>query len=76
MMEHAGYLNGLVARDLVVLFGPVADSAGLWGCAIVEAGDEGEVQTLLAEDPVIRAGAGFRYDVFPMPSVTLRRSGA
>lgn len=51
----------------VVAFGVVADPAGAFGIAIIEVADEDEARRLTANDPTIRSGRGFSYEMLPMP---------
>jgi hypothetical protein len=51
----------------IAVFGPVADPEGGYGIAIAGADGETEVGELIAGNPVITDGTGFRYDVYPMP---------
>lgn len=71
MQEHVAYWTRLADRGVALVFGPVADPAGVWGVAILAVADEAELARLRAEDPAIRAGAGFRYESFPMPQIVL-----
>lgn len=68
MGEHAGHWGALLDQGRAVVFGVVGDPAGPWGVGIAELDDEAAVQDFTAGDPVIRSGAGFSYDVFPMPN--------
>lgn len=72
MQEHVAYWRGLMAQDRVIAFGPVADPKGPHGIAIVGADSAAEAERLASDDPVIRANAGFRFEVHPMPSVVHR----
>ena len=74
MREHAAYWRGLAERGVAVVFGPVFDPAGVWGLAIVESAHETTAATLTSDDPVIRSGAGFRYEIHPMPQAVVRAS--
>lgn len=67
MQEHAVYGRDWMAKGRVVTFGLVADPAGAYGIAVVEVDDDAEVHGLTANDPTIRSGRGFRFDVYPMP---------
>ena len=67
MQQHAVYWREWMARGRVITFGVVADPAGVFGVGIVEVEDESEVRDLTDNDPTIRAGQGFRFDVHPMP---------
>jgi len=68
MGEHAAYCRSLLASGRAVVFGPVADPAGVWGLGVVRGTDEAAVWALADADPVIRAGLGLRYEVVPMIS--------
>src|SRR3712207_2789806 len=74
MGEHAAYWGGLTERGIAVVFGPVFDPNGVWGLAIVDVADEATASALTNDDPVIRAGNGFRYEIYPMPQAVLRAS--
>ena len=76
MQTHAGYWRTLLDRGTALLFGPVADPAGGWGLAVIEVANQDEAAALTARDPVIEAGAGFRYEILPMPTVVLGRASA
>lgn len=72
MKEHAAYWAGLLARDVAVLFGPVADPKGGWGVGIVRVAGEAELAALRDGDPAIRSGRGFQYEILPMLRATVR----
>ena len=74
MGEHAAYWSGLTERGVAVVFGPVFDPAGVWGLAVVGLPDGTAPATLTDDDPVIRAGRGFRYETYPMPQAVVRAS--
>ncbi len=76
MHTHAAWWSDLTARGVAVVFGPVLDPKGPWGLGIIEAEDEGRARALTAEDPVIKAAAGFSYDVLPMQIGSFRRAKA
>jgi uncharacterized protein YciI len=76
MRQHVGYWSQLAANGAAVAFGPVADPAGGYGVAIVEAGDEAAVRQLTAYDPLSKANAGFTYAVHAMPQLILRPSSS
>ena len=69
MMAHVGYWTGKLAEGKVIAFGPVADPAGGWGMGLMRVADAFEADGLTSNDPVMLAGKGFRYEVFPMPRV-------
>ena len=72
MREHVAYWTDLAARKVAVVFGPVSDPHGAWGLAVVQAAGEAEARALGTNDPTIKAGAGFQFEVYPMPQVILR----
>ena len=67
----AGTLGDIVAQDGTTV-GPVFDPASAWGMAVVDVADAGAASALTAEDPIVRAGAGFRYEIYPVPQAILR----
>jgi hypothetical protein len=67
MEKHAAYWHGLMSRGRVVAFGLVADPAAAFGVGIVEVETGDEVRALTANDPTIRSGRGFHFEVHPMP---------
>lgn len=69
MQEHAVYWRGLMQKGWVIAFGPVADPKGAYGIAILRLEDGSNANPLCANDPVIRADAGFSFELHPMPSV-------
>lgn len=73
MQEHVAYWKGLMGRGLVVVFGPVADPNGTYGVAILEVGEEVDVNALGANDPTIKANVGFRFELYPMVRPVLRK---
>ena len=72
LAQHGAYLRGFAEKRWAVAFGPVADPAGAFGVGLWEVPDEVDVAGLLATDPVIKAGQGFRYELPPMPSLVTR----
>ena len=71
MAQHVEYWGGLTDRGTAVAFGPVADPAGAWGLAIVEAVSEEAVRTLGLEDPAVTSGMS-TFEVYPMPDALVR----
>jgi uncharacterized protein len=67
MQQHAVYWKGLMAQGHVVTFGVVGDPKGVFGIAVVSFGSEAEVRAATDADPVIQAGAGFSFEIYPMP---------
>jgi len=66
MGRHAAYWGELLAQGTAIVFGPVADPKGGWGVCIVRVADEAAVHALRDEDPVIKSGRGFSYEILPM----------
>ncbi|MES2752066.1 MAG: YciI family protein [Pseudomonadota bacterium] len=76
MKAHGDYLQALLVKGIVLSHGPVADPAGGWGMSLFEMGDDksaDDVRALTAEDPMIKANIGARYEVLPM--LQLRKRG-
>ena len=71
MGEHAGYWQKLLERGTAVVFGPVADPAGTWGLAVVEAESEDAVRALAEGDPAVRSGVA-TFEVHAMPGARAR----
>ncbi len=69
MAEHAAYWRRKLAEGVVVAFGPVLDPAGPWGLGVIRAPDEAAVHAFEAEDPAMRSGRGFRYEILPMAAL-------
>ncbi|GJE52852.1 hypothetical protein GOFOIKOB_5927 [Methylobacterium tardum] len=70
---HSGYWMEQADAGAAIAVGPVFESGGTWGLALVEAADAAQAQALGEADPVLMAQAGFRYTVSPVPSLILRR---
>jgi uncharacterized protein YciI len=66
MQRHSAYWRQLMAKGLVVVFGPVMDTAGAYGLGIVRVADAAQVQEIIAGDP---ANGLNRYDFHPMLAV-------
>jgi uncharacterized protein len=69
MQEHGKYWRGLMDKGMVVAFGPVADPKGVFGIAVVRIEDGADVHQLTDNDPVIKADAGFSFEISSMPQV-------
>jgi len=76
MQEHGRYWVDLVGKGIVVVFGPVADPAGTWGLAVIETDAEGRARAYGANDPAVKAGVGFAFELHPMPQVTVRKAAS
>lgn len=69
MQAHAAYWREHMGEGRVVVFGPVSDPSGPWGLLVLQLTDDMEPAVLTGDDPVIRAGIGFRFEVHPMQAV-------
>jgi uncharacterized protein YciI len=57
--QHVGYWQDLTEAGIAIVFGPVADPAGVWGLAVVEAEAEDDVRALgVEEDPAVKVRDG------------------
>jgi uncharacterized protein YciI len=65
MAAHSAHWRGLMDEGRVVVFGPVADPAGVWGMAVVEGADAGEVDAMGRADPAVASGV-MTFDVLPV----------
>lgn len=74
MRRHREYWTPRVEIGVVIAMGPVADPAGAYGVAIIEAPSRAALDAMLASDPAVLARRGFSYDVFPMPAIAVRPS--
>ncbi|HVS51396.1 MAG TPA: YciI family protein [Opitutaceae bacterium] len=72
MQRHGAYWRELMQRGFVAAFGPVADPAGGYGIGVLELPDDLDPWSLVREDPVAKAGAGFRFEILPMPRAIVR----
>jgi hypothetical protein len=67
MQEHFAYWRGLVADSKAVVYGPVMDPSGTYGIAVLEVESEHSAREIGNNDPAVRAGAGFSFQVYSMP---------
>ncbi len=71
MQEHAAYWRGLMGRGQVVVFDPVADPKGSYGVAVLQLPDDADPGPLGENDPTIKVGVGFAFELHPMPQAVL-----
>ncbi len=74
MGQHAAYLKAEQEKGTAVLFGPVGDPKGAWGLGVLECADEAAARVITDNDPTVKSGQGFSYDVYPILSANLRKS--
>jgi hypothetical protein len=48
------------------------DPTGTWGLSIFEIEDDVDISALTAEDPMIKAAVGARYEILPMRHLRYR----
>ena len=76
MQAHAAYCGELLKNGKAIVFGPVADPQGVWGLGVLQLPDDTDPQMIVANDPVVKANAGFVYQVMPMLQAATRQSCA
>jgi len=69
MGEHVAYCQSLLQKGKALLFGPVADREGVWGCAVLTVTDDAEARAIVDADPAVTAGMGAHYELLPFLSV-------
>ena len=74
MRGHREYWMPRVEIGVVIAMGPVADPAGGYGVAIIEAASLTALKAIQASDPAIMSGRGFAYENLPMPTIAVRPS--
>jgi hypothetical protein len=74
MRAHREYWMPRVETGVVIAMGPVADPAGNYGVAIIEAPSETALAAMLEADPAIAAKRGFSYEHWSMPAIAVRPS--
>jgi uncharacterized protein YndB with AHSA1/START domain/uncharacterized protein YciI len=68
MGEHVAYCQSLLRKGKAILFGPVADRDGVWGCAVLSVADDAEARSIVDADPAVTGGIGARYELLPFLS--------
>jgi uncharacterized protein YciI len=74
MRAHREYWTPRVETGVVIAMGPVADPAGDYGVAIIEAASEAALEAMQEADPIIAAGCGFAYENRRMLGIAVRPS--
>lgn len=74
MQEHGNYWKDLFQKGIVFVFGPVLDPKGVWGVAIFKALDISDAKAICENDPAIKSGAGFNFEVLPMAQAIVKES--
>jgi uncharacterized protein YndB with AHSA1/START domain len=73
MGEHAAYWRVQMAKDKVVVFGPVNDPQGSWGLGVIRVETEAELLDFQANDPAILGKRGLHYENLPMFAAVWRK---
>ena len=76
MGAHQQYWRLFAEKGWALAYGPVAHPEGGFGAGFWALPDDQDPALLTGDDPVIRANAGFRYDIAPMPALVMGRSVA
>lgn len=71
MGRHAAYWQPYLDSGQMVVFGPVLDSTGSWGLAVLEAEDEEELRAFAAGDPAVTSGTA-QIEIGMMPAGFVR----
>ena len=58
MARHAAHWQPYIDSGQMVVFGPILDSTGSWGLAVVESNDEQALRSFAEQDPVVTTGTG------------------
>ena len=75
MGAHQAYWRAFADKGWAVAYGPVADPAGGYGAGFWALPDGEDPAALAADDPAIKADAGFRYEIAPMPVLVTGKIG-
>jgi hypothetical protein len=73
MQEHLVYCKGFADKGWAVAYGPVATPEGGYGAGFWELPDEIDPKSITENDPTMKAGVGFGYEVYPMPALAKGR---
>ena len=76
MRAHRAYWAGFAEKGWAVAYGPVADPSGGYGAGFWALPDDQDARISVDGDPVIRAGRGFRCDIFPMLGLVISKAPA
>ncbi len=66
MQQHVVYWKDLMDKGKVLVFGPVMDPKAVYGLGIIEAENEEEVKSFIANDPATKINT---YEFYPMRAV-------
>lgn len=71
MQAHAAYWAGFAEKGWAVAYGPVAAPSGAFGAGFWSLPDDIDPAPIAADDPAIKANAGFCYEIAPMPRLVI-----
>ena len=71
MGAHQAYWRPLAEKGWAVAYGPVADPQGGFGAGFWALPDDQDALALANDDPAIKAAAGFRVEIAPMPALVV-----
>jgi hypothetical protein len=74
MRDHANYWAGFAEKGWAVAYGPVAAAQGGFGAGFWALPDDVDPGQISANDPVMKADAGFRYEISPMPALVIGKT--
>lgn len=66
MQAHVGYWMEKLTAGHAIVFGPVGDPKGPWGLGVMRVANEAAARDFEQNDPAIKSGHGFHYEIFPM----------
>ena len=72
MGQHVAYWQEQTERGTAIVFGPVADPAGAWGLAVVDAASEEDARALGLGDPAVMSQLA-TFEVCAMPGAIVGR---
>ncbi|MET0268565.1 MAG: YciI family protein [Duganella sp.] len=65
MTQHGGYLNALLAKNVIVAHGPVIDDSGGYGVSLYRIADDEDIAAFTSQDPIVKNGVG-HYEHYVM----------
>lgn len=71
MHEHSIYWQGFADKGWAVAYGPVAAAGGGFGAGFWALPDDVDPKPITDDDPVMKANAGFRYEISPIPALVV-----
>ncbi len=69
MQQHVVFWKEKLDKGIVIVFGPVFDPGGGYGIGVLEVDDESVVFDLRDNDPAMKSGRGFQYEIHSMRAV-------